>query len=239
MHTTWRGRRGTKRLTTKRYVRANTLIELLLVMALTLTLMIVMTTLYAFVAYRTSDSVSQYNSYSQIDQFFKAVEETVNGAKDCTTGTFGANRIFVKCEMPNRGTDRDGDGILDFYLPTSVNKMNQEVYGTGNYVWYYNSDVTGRPGNSGLYWFRAFRADATTITNANIDKKWSFLASGIPRVYLPANITLDVSTARQLRIVVQLDPSYTPRLENQSTLTQQRTGNNLTLERHFFEGNSR
>ena len=238
MQSTWQGRKGTKRFTTKRYVRANTLIELLLVMALTVTLMIVMTTLYAFVAYRTSDSVSQYNSYRQMDQFFKALEETLNGAKDCSTGNFGSQRIYIKCEMPDKGTDRDGDGILDSYLPTSVNKMNQEVFGTGMYVWYYNSDSTGRPGNYGIYWFRAVRSNSSTITDANIDRKWSYLSPNQPRIYLPANVHFDVTVPRQFRVYVRIFSVYTPRLEDQSTLTKQRKGSDLELDRHFFVGNS-
>jgi len=221
-----------------RRLRANTLIELLLVMTITVTLMIVMTGLYAFVAYRTSDSVSQYNSYRQMDQFFKAVEETFGGAVSYTVGNFGSNRIYVKCAMPNLGTDRDGDGILDSYIPSSVNKMNQEKYDIGKYVWYYNSDITGKPGNGGFYWFRAVRSDSNSIVIGDIDKSWSWLSSGQPRIYLPANIVFDNSVSRQFRMQVKVFSSYEPRVENQSTLTKQRNGSELELERHFFVGNS-
>lgn len=210
--------------------RGFTLVELMLVSTISLLLIIVTTTLYAFVATRTSDSISQYNSIYQAEQLLSAIEQTAANSIDCRVSAIGSSST-ITCTLPADGTDFNGDGIIDNPSPSRIGKLMKGEYDRGKRVWFYSSDATGKVGSSGTYWFRAMRDDDSTISDADMDRRWSF-ANGNPRIFIAGTVSFSL-TQFMVRIAVNLDRNLTPR-ERETVLTRQRTGAGMLVVRNVY-----
>lgn len=210
--------------------RGFTIVELMLVSVVSAALVVVTTTLYAFIATRTSDAISQYNSLYQSEQLLSAIDNVASNAIECKLQTISASNTIC-CTLPADGDDFDGDGVLDSVQPSRIGKMMKGEYDEGKRVWFYSADATGRVGSSGNYWFRATRDDDSTISDADIDRKWSFVNS-IPRIFIAGTVTFSQS-AFMSTVRVNLDGSQTPR-ESETALTKQRTGVTMRIARNMY-----
>jgi hypothetical protein len=193
-------------------------------------LIIVTTTLYAFVATRTSDSISQYNSIYQAEQLLSSIEQVGSNSILCKVQTIGSSNAIC-CVQPASGVDSDGDGVLETVAPSRIGKMMKGEYDWGKRVWFYSADATGRVGSNGLYWFRAFRDDDSTITDSDLDRRWSFV-NGNPRIYIAGTVNFSL-TAFMVRVAINLDRNLAPR-ERETTLTRQRGGAGMLMVRNVY-----
>ncbi len=168
--------------------KGTTLVELLFTMTLVVSTIGATVTLYAFVAIRSGDAITQYNVYQQTNDLMKVMSDTASNAISCQSVTLGSVTA-LKCTMPDSGTDTDKDGIIDIYQPTGVYKTLQEYYSPGKRIWYFPSTKPVAVGSIGGFWYRAVRSDDTIITADDIDKKWSYTTGTTPRIYIPGTVT--------------------------------------------------
>lgn len=168
--------------------KGTTLVELLFTMTLVVSTIGATVTLYAFVAIRSGDAITQYNVYQQTNDLMKVMSDTASNAISCQSVALGSVTA-LKCTMPDSGTDTDKDGIIDIYQPTGVYKTLQEYYSPGKRIWYFPSTSPAVVGSIGTFWYRAVRSDDTVITADDIDKKWSYTTGTTPRIYIPGTIT--------------------------------------------------
>ena len=215
--------------------RGTTLVELLITMILTVIVMTTGVTLYSFVAIRSGEAVSQYNNLQISNELLDAMDEAITDASSCQLVTLN-DVPALKCSLPDTGKDPDGDGILDSYDITKVNKLMGDVHSPGKRVWLYSSEAPGNPTAKGYYWFRAYRNDDVTITSADIDNRWSYRTAGNPRRYYPGVVTLSINQADK-SVTVTMTPDSSIDQERQTagfvgTKTRAWTGS--TLSRTFF-----
>ena len=118
--------------------RGASLIELMFTLSLTVMVMATTITLFAFVAIRTGDSVTKYNTYQQTKDLMSAVSDVTSNAISCTNVTIGS-ATALKCTMPNFGVDRDNDGIFESYNPAGIYKTLKEYYNPGKRIWFISS----------------------------------------------------------------------------------------------------
>jgi hypothetical protein len=216
-------------------LRGATLIEMVFTLSLTAMVITTTVTLYAFVAIRSGDSITKYNSFQQTKDLMGAISDVASNAISCTNVSIGSVTA-LKCTMPNTGTDRDRDGLLDTYDPAGVYKTLKEYYSPGKRIWFIPSTSPFALGSSGKFWYRAYRDDDSNIISDNVDAKWSYLTGTTPRCYIPGTVTF-VQTPSLLTTNVQiaLDPSTSPNSAVKGFSGNQ--GNKLpaiTLNRRFF-----
>jgi hypothetical protein len=149
--------------------RGTTIIEMLLVVGLTAMVIGTLTLLYGFTFSRIAHSTA---GFAATDQARKALDEiagTAAEAIECTVEVSGTNKA-LKCTMPTSGTDVDGDGYLDVYIPSTVSRRGLGKYTPGKRIWYYLSNSTGAFTTSGTILWRAQRTDDGTPTGSDADK---------------------------------------------------------------------
>jgi type II secretory pathway pseudopilin PulG len=215
--------------------RGATLIEMMFTMSLMVAVIGSTVTLYAFVAIRTGDSVTKYNTYQQTKDLMMAFSDVASDAISCTNVTLGSVTA-IKCTMPNDGTDRDGDGIFEQYSPSSVNKLLKESYTAGKRIWFFPSSRPYTVGTAGKYWYRATRNDDLNIVAADVDTKWSYINGTTPRIYIPGTVTFTHNTANlSTNIQIAIDTGINPNSSVKGFSGN--LGNKLpaiTLSRRFF-----
>lgn len=211
------------------------MIEMIFTMSLMVAVIGSTVTLYAFVAIRTGDSVTKYNTYQQTKDLMSAFSDVACNAISCTNVTLGSVTA-LRCTMPADGTDRDGDGILDLYKPSGVYKTLKEYYSPGKRIWFFPSSRPFSVGATGKYWYRATRNDDANIGAGDVDTKWSYVNGTTPRIYIPGTVTFahnDVNLSTSIQIVI--DSSTNPNLSVKGFSGN--LGNKLpaiTLSRRFF-----
>ncbi|HLO98315.1 MAG TPA: hypothetical protein VK171_06945 [Fimbriimonas sp.] len=162
--------------------RGATLVEVIFTLSLASTVLASIATLTSYVLIRTGDSVTQFNTINDATSVVDAIANTATNAMVCATVPVGSVNA-IKCTMPEDGTDVDGDGILDSYLPDKVYKSLQETYVAGKRVWYFPSTKPAAIGTPGRYWYRAIKSNDATPISSDIDAKWTltprYVAGGI------------------------------------------------------------
>jgi prepilin-type N-terminal cleavage/methylation domain-containing protein len=167
--------------------RGFTLVELIFTVAIGSLIIGAAASLYGFVAIRTADSLIKYNAINDSQTLFgELARQLPNATKVDIIPIAGGNKL--RLTMPQNAVDSDNDGIGDNYFIIDVNRLHREVWGTGLRIWYYTSDATGNPNNTGRFVFRATRWDNANITSADIDQGWSLLRNMNPRVYIPGGV---------------------------------------------------
>ncbi|MBI1334821.1 MAG: hypothetical protein GC165_18295 [Armatimonadetes bacterium] len=190
--------------------RGTTLVEMLFTMTLMVVTMGAAVTLYAFVAARTGDSITQYNVFQQTNGLMKSMAKTASNAIKCESITLGSVTA-LKCTMPDSGTDYDNDGIIDEYQPTGVYKTLRAYYSPGKRIWYFPSTNPIRVGNVGSFWYRGIVTDDTTVTSSNVDKAWTYPVGTKAGIYIPGSVTFTQdATNLATTITIKTDTTSTP-----------------------------
>ncbi|MEI7986314.1 MAG: type II secretion system protein [Armatimonadota bacterium] len=216
-------------------VRGATIIEMIFTMSLMVAVIGSTVTLYAFVAIRAGDSVTKYNTYQQTKDLMLAISDVTSNAMSCSNVTIGSVTA-LKCKMPNDGTDRDGDGIIDQYKPSGINKLLKETYTAGKRIWFIPSTKPFSLGTTGKYWYRAMRTDDSNIVIGDIDANWSYLTGSTPKIYIPGTVTFSHNASNlSTNVQIAIDTSINP-----NSAVQGFSGNlgnkipAITLSRRFF-----
>lgn len=212
-------------------LRGATLIEVTLTLTLTALIIGVATTLYAFIASRTADSVNRFSTLQSCAFLTKEIGSAVSNSISVTTKSLGTVTALV-CEVPADGVDRDQDGTMEIYNPSGTDKLRRETYTPGKRIWFYSANQTGTPGTTGFYWFKAVRSDAATPTLSDVDAKWSFWNATVPKVFIPGTVTfVPVSSLRlaRVRILTSKDVAGAD-----AGLTRSSRETELDLNQRFF-----
>jgi hypothetical protein len=212
-------------------LRGATLIEVTLTLTLTALIIGVATTLYAFIASRTADSVNRFSTLQSCAFLTKEIGSAVSNAISVTTKSLGTVTALV-CEVPADGVDRDQDGTMEIYNPSGTDRLGRETYTSGKRIWFYSANQTGAPGTTGFYWFKAIRSDDATPTISDVDTKWSFWNATVPKVFIPGSVTFAPESSLRLarvRILTSKDVSG-----SDAGLTRSNRGTELDLNQHFF-----
>jgi hypothetical protein len=163
--------------------------------------------LYSFVAIRSGDAVTQYNTFQQTKNLMKSFDEAASNAISCTNVTIGSVTA-LKCTMPNAGIDRDNSGIFDTYYPAGVYKTLRESYLPGKRIWFIPSTSPFSLGSAGKFWFRGTRTDDSNLAADNIDNRWSYVNGTTPRIYIPGTVSFSqVPASLATNITITLDPT--------------------------------
>ena len=211
--------------------RGVTLIEVTLTLALTALVIGVATTLYAFIASRTADSVNRFSTLQSCAFLTKEIGSAVSNSISVTTKSLGTVTALV-CEVPADGMDRDHDGTMEYYNPSGTDRLRREAYTSGKRIWFYSADQTGTPGTTGFYWFKAVRNDTATPTISDVDTQWSFWNTTVPKVFVPGSVVFTpVSSLRlaRVRILTSKDVSGAD-----AGLTRSNRETELDLNQRFF-----
>jgi prepilin-type N-terminal cleavage/methylation domain-containing protein len=211
------------------------LIEMLVTLVAGTVVIVTTASLYGFIALRASDSVSQYNAINDLQVLYGELGDHVSHAVSAEIVTFG-ERDALKLTMPVNGVDKDDDGIFDTWNIIDVNSMNREVWGVGIRLWYYTADITGNPNSEGRYVFRAIRNDDLTITTSDIDRQWSFVEAGHPRVYVPGDIIFSNNVNDRITIVSTMLNQEEEGRPDDGPLTgiKASTNTNMLMDRRFY-----
>jgi hypothetical protein len=212
-------------------LRGATLIEVTLTLTLTALIIGVATTLYAFIASRTADSVNRFSTLQSCAFLTKEIGSAVSNSISVSTKSLGTVTALV-CEVPADGVDRDQDGTMEIYNPSGTDRLGRETYTSGKRIWFYSANQTGTPGTTGFYWFKAIRSDDATPTISDVDTKWSFWNATVPKVFIPGSVTFaPVSSLRlaRVRILTSKDVSG-----SDAGLTRSSRETELDLNQRFF-----
>lgn len=157
--------------------RAFTLVELLIVTAITATIVGALGGLFVFVGTRAAQTMAKNGVLLQAQALAEELDATFSQAQDCRVLPIRTGVNAIQCVLPTSGTDSDGDGVIDLYTPEWVGPTGREGFGLGKRVWFYMSDPTGSPTSArtsgGVLW-RAWRSDDSLPTNADIDRSFAY-----------------------------------------------------------------
>jgi type II secretory pathway pseudopilin PulG len=149
-----------------------TLIELVLVMALTSIIIGTLAGLFSFAIARANHAFANANSLYQARRLLDQVQAVVMNAQGCVALS-SAGATGLKCVMPATGTDKDGDGYNDSYTPTGISRRGFLKWGVAKRIWFYTSDSSGAFGMPGTVIWRAQRTDDSLPTSSDADSSWS------------------------------------------------------------------
>lgn len=217
--------------------RGSTLIEVTLTMVLTSLVIGAATALYSFIAIRSADSISRFSTLQACQTLSSAISQTASNAVSVTTKSVGGTTALI-CVIPDAGVDRDGDGVFDYFVPSTTTKINREKFGSGKRVWFYPANAVGTLGSSGNYWFMAVRSDTSNPTVTDINRQWSFWRAGQPRVQILGTVTFTpVAASKLVRLRIVTTPSSTQ--TEDGGLANSRRGPNMDLNQRYFWRGSR
>lgn len=161
--------------------RGFTFVELIVVSCLTAVIVGTMTLLYGFTFRNIAESATTFAITDQTRIALQTVAATAGQAITCQTVSQNG-QTALKCLMPVVGTDLNGDGYNEAYLPSAVSPWGVERYAPGDRIWFYLSDGTGAFGAAGKTLWRAKRADDGPPLASDADKSWTFYGgNGPPR----------------------------------------------------------
>ncbi len=118
-----------------------TMVEMMLVTAISASLMLIVASLYAFTTYRTAHSIATTNVSLQVRAFADFIENTVQNANSCVAVSNGGNKA-LKCIMPTTGLATNSYGLYSSYKPASGDSSGLH-WGQGNRRWIYWSNTGG------------------------------------------------------------------------------------------------
>ncbi len=170
--------------------RGFTIIEMMITVSVTATVMMAVVSLFGFAAVRLSDAYTQVVVTNQLNSVADSIEATIREAHSCrVSGT------ALVCSMPNAGTDTNQDGHLDSYDPSGVTSSNYATYTVGNYVWYYVAGSAGTYGTGTGYVWRAEPTTAANPTSYDTDSSYGFYYAGNKQFDLVSTLSVVVTSA--------------------------------------------
>lgn len=156
-----------------------TLVELVLATALSALIIGAAASLYTFVVVRTGNSGAHSALILQTRRVLQDITDVVKNSVSCQVVTSGGN-TGLKCTLPVRAVDLDGDGVVDRYDPNIVTGFGIPRYGTAARVWFYKAAPSGNFTSPGSILFKATRYDDALPTGADVDRNWTFYYSTGP-----------------------------------------------------------
>jgi prepilin-type N-terminal cleavage/methylation domain-containing protein len=173
--------------------RGFTMIEMTLVMALSALILGAVACLYSFTTTRAGTAVASAACQAQAIVVMNEITKIVDMSNICSITTIGANSALT-CIVPSKTTDFDGDGYPDWATPSSASRRGFDKWGQGYHIYFYTSDATGTPANTGPYIWRAKRSDWNTPTVTDSDQNWSLYYAGNVRYPLITSVTFSVNS---------------------------------------------
>jgi len=189
-----------------------TLIEVILTVGLSVMVVSLICMLYAVVSLRSAQAITGLAAFSQTESLMADIEKTMQVARRCQTKTVGEHTAF-QCQVSSEEIDRDGDGQPDDFDRRAINVRLRTSFQDGRYVTYYRSDSSGKYGNVGSIWWKAYRSDAGDPTAADVSKRWSMYNDGSPRyvgIDLAAQVSKDSPTLWQFSLTSRLSVHGNP-----------------------------
>jgi prepilin-type N-terminal cleavage/methylation domain-containing protein len=157
--------------------RAFTLVELMLVTAITSVIVGALASLFVFVSSKAAQTMAKNGVLLQAQALAEELDSTLSQAQGCRVVPVKTGINGIKCVLPATGTDSDNDGVIDKYATAWVGPTGIEGNGTGRRVWFYMSNSGGLVDNAvtkgGVLW-RAWRSDDGLPTATDIDPKFAF-----------------------------------------------------------------
>ncbi len=153
--------------------RAFTLVEVMITTALISIVIGTLATMYFYAFTRTTRGVTEVAAVLQVQALLDRMDTQISQACDVQIVTSGPG-IGLKCTMPQSGTDRDGDGILDIYTPNSVSRRQIGKYVRGKRVWYYMANSAGTFGTAGTTFWQAVRLDDANPTASDVVNSFTY-----------------------------------------------------------------
>jgi hypothetical protein len=163
--------------------RGATLIEMLLVMAMTAIVVGSMASLYGFVAIRTAHTIATTSALDQAEMVADEITYYVMNSKE-TIRIVSGSQYALKCRMPVDFIDIRNSGRPDRYILSSVSAIHTETFDDGVWVWFYTSDSSGDYGKVGNNFYKAIRSDNANPVGANVDAAWNYHHDGSHRFNL-------------------------------------------------------
>ncbi len=157
--------------------RGFTLVELMIVTAITATIVGALGALFVFVGSRAAQTMAKNGVLLQAQALSEELDATFSQAQDCSLVSIRTGVNAIKCVLPTSGSDNDADGVIDQYKAEAVGPTGREGYGVGKRVWFYMSNSSGLPASAltsgGVLW-RAWRTDDSPPTASDIDPKFAY-----------------------------------------------------------------
>ena len=153
--------------------RAFTMVEMMLVVALTAVIMGTVTAVYAYTVERLGYGLADASTQVEAEYGLDIIDSTINKAQSCSQVSVSGNPC-LKCTMPANCSDTTGDGILDTCTPNAINRRSQERWGNGYRIWFYLADASGLPSNPGSIPWMAKRLDDLTPTASDQVKAFTY-----------------------------------------------------------------
>lgn len=213
--------------------RGATLSEVLIAMGMIVVLMLGATSLYGYCLNRVMAETTRTTVVSQASQLADEIAAVIGNSKSCSLVTSGSITA-LRCTMPDSGVDKNGDNIIDRVEPTSVNSSGTETFGTGRYVWFYQSDATGAWGATGKHVWRAKPLTSANPVGGDLDGAWSLYYGGVSRWKFIDSIAFTVDTTNHCTTFT-INASSLNRSES-SASSETSTSNNtkVTVSRTVF-----
>ncbi len=182
--------------------KGTTLLELTLAIALSALIIGAVASLYAFVVIRSGGSGAHSALLFQSRRVLGDIASTVRQSVNCQVITSGGN-TGLKCLLPVKAVDLDGDGVTDRYDPNIVTGFGIPRYGsTGARVWFYKASTSGNFTSPGPILFKAIRFDDALPTGSDVDKAWTYYYStGPSQTNLIDSLTFAVDSAQKLTTI--------------------------------------
>lgn len=131
--------------------RGFTLIESVLALAITATIIASVTLLHAYVLRNLGVASARFSNYRQAQMLLDSIDEVATQAQSYSLVTISGG-TYLKLVMPASCTDTDNNGLLDKCVPSRLNKRGLEEWGTGKRCWFYTGDDVGAPASGGRPW---------------------------------------------------------------------------------------
>lgn len=153
--------------------RAFSLVEVLITTVLISIVIGTLASMYFYAFTRSTRGVTEVAAVLQVQALLDRMDNQIAQACDVQIVTSGPG-VALKCTMPLSGTDRDGDGVLDTYVPNSVSRRQIAKYTRGKRVWYYMAAPPGNFGTAGNIFYQAVRNDDANPTTADVVNTFSY-----------------------------------------------------------------
>lgn len=182
--------------------RAFTLVEVMITTALISIVIGVLVTLYFYAFTRSTRGVTEVAAVLQVQALLDRMDNQIAQACDVQIVTSGPYTA-LKCTMPQSGTDRDGDGVLDSYTPNSVSRRQIAKYARDKRVWYYMAGATGAFATAGNIFWQAVRSDDSNPTSADAIQSFTYAPGNIYRWSLLDSVTYAIVASKSVTVTAR------------------------------------
>jgi type II secretory pathway pseudopilin PulG len=211
--------------------RGFTLVEMMFVSVMAVIVLGCVATIYSYTMSRTMRNVNQTAAIMQAEGLLDEIQSYTQQAMSCTTVTAGSN-TGLKCIMPSTGTDKDGDGVIDDYTPSGVNKRQIAVYTRGKRLWFYMSS-DGNLANVGTNVYAAQRADDSNATSDDLLHSFYQQPGSINKWGLIDKLTFVVTSGKYVDVTVRASTLARKDQALGGTVTADRDSYSVTLTRRI------